>query len=150
LRKKITVALLFICILLIATNIFQFNKISNYNKQEKLNTEIFQNDFNSLIKSFDLYNGSSALSNESAIKNSASIVASLGSLRSLTSYGQSKYMSEMLLYLSQFFVLKSNEIINKDINEIKPQLQSISKNLNDDKAIKNFNIMLWKRVSQLP
>ncbi len=59
-------------------------------------------------------------------------------------------MSEMLLYLSQFFVLNSNEFINKNINKIKPQLDNISKNLADEKAIKDFNVMLWKMVSQKP
>lgn len=149
-KKGIAIALIFIFILSISVNIFQFNKINNYNKQVKVYTEMFENDFNSLIKSFDLYNGSVALTNESAIKNSASIVAKLGSLRSLSSYGQSKPMSEMLLYLSEFFVLNSTEAIIKDIDEIKPQLLCISKNLNDERVIKDFNIILWKRVSQLP
>jgi hypothetical protein len=142
------VVLIIICTLSISINILQYSKISNYNKQEKFYTKMFQNDFNELITSFNLYNGSGALSNESAIKNSASIVANLGSIRSLTSYGQSKSMSEMLLYLSEYFVLNSNEVINKDINEIKPQLQSISKTLNDEEKIKNLNIILWKRVSK--
>ena len=144
------IALIIICILSISVNIFQFNKISNYNKQVENYNVMFQNDFNSLIKSFDLYNGLAGLSNDSAIKNSASIVANLSSIRSVSSYRQNKPLSEMMLYLSEFFVLNTNEVINKDIDEIKTQLLSVSKNLNDETVIKDFNIILWKRVSQLP
>lgn len=148
-EKKIIIALIFICILPISVKIFQFNKISNYYKEEKFYTEEFQSDFNDLIVGFDYYDGrTSALSNESAIKNSVSAVAALGSIMHFTAYRQSKPMSEMLLYLSQFFVLNSNEFVNKNIDIIKPQLDSISKNLTDDKAIKNFNIILWKMISQ--
>ena len=149
LKKKIMLTLILICILSISTNIFQYNKIINYNNQEKFYTEMFQNDFKGLVVGFDYYSGTtSALSNESAIKNSVSTVDALNSIRDLTSYRSSKPMSNMLLYLNMFFVLNSNEFINKNMDEIKPQLISISKNLNDEKAIENFNIIFWKMVSQ--
>jgi len=53
--------------------------MNNYKTEEKSYTEMFQNDFVSLDKSFDLYNGAGALSNESAIKNSITIVENLKS-----------------------------------------------------------------------
>jgi 5-bromo-4-chloroindolyl phosphate hydrolysis protein len=54
----------------------------------------------------------------------------------------------MLLYLSQFFVLNSNQYINENIDKIRPQLKAISKNLNGEDAIKDFNTVLWKMVSK--
>jgi len=143
----ITIILIFI--ISITSNILQFSKISNYNKQEKLYNKTFENDFNSLIISFGYYNGTnSVLTNENAIKNSVGIVGNLNTIRGLTSYKQSKLMSEMLLYLSEFFVLNSNEFVNKNIDKIKPQLYNISKNLTDEKLIKDLNVVLWKMVSQ--
>jgi hypothetical protein len=149
-KKGIVVVLLCMLILSVSFNIFQFIKIGNYNKQVKISTEMFQNNLNNLIESFDLYDGSGTITNESAIKNSAIIVSNLSTLRSSTEYKESIPMSEMLLYLSEFFVLNSNQNINKDINEIKQQLINVSKNIDDEKVIKDFNIVLYKKVSKLP
>lgn len=95
-----------------------------------------------------MYDGSGTLSNESAIKNSITIVQDLNSIRALSLYRDSKPLSEMLLYLSQFFVLNSDQYINENIDKIRPQLRDIAKNLNDDKTIKEFNIVLWKMISK--
>lgn len=147
-RKRLIIGLILICLLSVSINMFQFYKMSKYKTEEKFYTEVFQNDFNSLDESFDLYNGSDALSNESAIKNSITIVENLKSIRGFTSYKDNKYISEMLLYLSEFFVLNSNQYINENVNKIRPQLKDISKNLNDENTLRNFNIVLWKMVSK--
>jgi hypothetical protein len=128
-RKRLMIGLILICLLSVSINVFQFYKMNNYKTEEKFYTEMFQDKFDNLDKSFDLYNGSGALSNESAIKNSITIVENLNSIRSLSSYKDNKYISEMLLYLSQFFVVNSNQYINEN-------------------AIKDFNIVLWKMVSK--
>lgn len=146
-RKKIILGLILVCILSISANMLQFYKLKKYKAQEKFYTEMFRNEFDSLKKSFDLYSGSGTLSNESAIKNSVSIVENLKSIRGLTSYRENRSLSEMLLYLSQFFVLNSNQYINENIDKIRPQLNLISKNLDDEKSIKDFNAILWKMVS---
>jgi hypothetical protein len=147
-RKRLMIGLILICLLSVSINVFQFYKMNNYKTEEKFYTEMFQDKFDNLDKSFDLYNGSGALSNESAIKNSITIVENLNSSRSLSSYKDNKSISEMLLYLSQFFVVNSNQYINENIDKIRPQLKDISKNLNDENAIKDFNIVLWKMVSK--
>jgi hypothetical protein len=147
-RKRLMIGLILICLLSVSINVFQFYKMNNYKTEEKFYTEMFQDKFDNLDKSFDLYNGSGALSNESAIKNSITIVENLNSIRSLSSYKDNKSISEMLLYLSQFFVVNSNQYINENIDKIRPQLKDISKNLNDENAIKDFNIVLWKMVSK--
>ncbi len=146
--KKIVIGLILICLLLVSTNVFQFYKMKSYKSEEGFYTEKFRNDFNDLEKSFDLYDGSGTLSNESAIKNSITIVQDLNSIRALSLYRDSKPLSEMLLYLSQFFVLNSDQYINENIDKIRPQLRDIAKNLNDDKTIKEFNIVLWKMISK--
>lgn len=147
-RKNMVIGLTLICILSIFINVFQFYKMKNYKNEEKFYTKMFENDFNSLIVGFDYYNGTtSALSKESAIKNSGSTVGTLGTIRDLTSYRQNKPMSEMLLYLSEFFVMNSDTYINENIDKIRPQLELISKNLNDEQTIKNLNPILWKMVS---
>lgn len=146
--KRLVTGLMAICILSVTINVCLFYKLNNYKTEKKFYTEKFQKDFDSLDKSFDLYNGSGALSNESAIKNSIAVVEDLNSIRSLTSYGDSKPISEMLLYLSEFFVMNSNQYINENIEKIRPQLKAISKNINDVKAIKSFNNDLWKMVSK--
>jgi hypothetical protein len=128
-RKRLMIGLILICLLSVSINVFQFYKMNNYKTEEKFYTEMFQDKFDNPDKSFDLYNGSGALSNESAIKNSITIVENLNSIRSLSSYKDNKYISEMLLYLSQFFVVNSNQYINEN-------------------AIKDFNIVLWKMVSK--
>jgi hypothetical protein len=147
-RKRLMIGLILICLLSVSINVFQFYKMNNYKTEEKFYTEMFQDKFDNLDKSFDLYNGSGALSNESAIKNSITIVENLNSIRSLSSYKDNKSISEMLLYLSQFFVINSNQYINENIDKIRPQLKDISKNLNDENAIKDFNVVLWKMVSK--
>jgi hypothetical protein len=147
-RKRLMIGLILICLLSLSINVYQFYKINNYKTEEKFYTEMFQNNFDSLDKSFDLYNGLGALSNESAIKNSIAIVENLNSIRGLSSYRDNKSISEMLLYLSQFFVLNSNQYINVNIDKIRPQLKDISKNLNDENAIKSFNSVLWKMVTK--
>ena len=48
------IVIIFICILSISINIFQFN---SYHKEGKFYTEIFLNDFNSPIRGFDYYIG---------------------------------------------------------------------------------------------
>ena len=65
----------------VSINVFQFYRMKNYKNQEKSYTEIFQKDFDSLEKSFDLFNDPGTLSNESAIKNSVSIVENLNSIK---------------------------------------------------------------------
>lgn len=145
-RKKIVIGLTLICIISIYINAFQFYKIRDYKSQEKLYTEEFQNALTVLNKSFDLYN-SSSLSNESAIKNSVNIVGNLSSIRELSSYKESKSISEMTLYLSQFFTLNSNQYINENIDKVKSELEIIPQSLNDDNIIKNFNAFLFKMVS---
>jgi hypothetical protein len=147
-RKRLMIGLILICLLSVSINVFQFYKMNNYKTEEKFYTEMFQDKFDNLDKSLDLYNGSGALSNESAIKNSITIVENLNSIRSLSLYKDNKSISEMLLYLSQFFVVNSNQYINENIDKIRPQLKDISKNLNDENAIKDFNIVLWKMVSK--
>lgn len=147
-REKMVIGLILICLISISTNVFQFYKIEHYKTEEKFYNEKFQNDFNNLEKSFTLYNASGALSNESAIKNSVTIVEELNTIRDLSSYRDNKPLSEMLLYLSQFFVMNSNQYINNNIDKIRPQLKYISKNLNDEKSIKDLNIVLWKMVSK--
>jgi hypothetical protein len=147
-RKRLMIGLILICLLSVSINVFQFYKMKNYKTEEKFYTEMFQDEFDNLDKSLDLYNGSGALSNESAIKNSITIVENLNSIRSLSLYKDNKSISEMLLYLSQFFVVNSNQYINENIDKIRPQLKDISKNLNDENAIKDFNIVLWKMVSK--
>jgi hypothetical protein len=147
-RKRLMMGLILICLLSVSINVFQFYKMNNYKTEEKFYTEMFKDNFYNLDKSFDLYNGSGALSNESAIKNSITIVENLNSIRSLSSYKDNKSISEMLLYLSQFFVINSNQYITENIDKIRPQLKDISKNLNDENAIKDFNIVLWKMVSK--
>jgi hypothetical protein len=147
-RKWLMIGLILICLLSVSINVFQFHKMNTYKTEEKSYTEMFQNDFDSLDKSFDLYNGAGTLSNESAIKNSITIVENLDSIRVLSSYKDNKSISEMLLCLSQFFVLNPDQYINENIDKIRPQLKAISKNLNDENAIKNFNIALWKMVSK--
>ncbi|MBL4933229.1 hypothetical protein [Clostridium paridis] len=143
-NKRIINGLILVCLLLVLINLFQFYRVNTYKRIEKSNTQKFQEDFNILDKSFDLYNSSSTLSNESAIKNSVSIVGELDSLRSLSSYKENKSISEMLLYLSQFFVLNSNQYVTENINKIRPKLKEISKNLNDENTIKEFNKELRK------
>lgn len=144
--KRIIIGLIIICMLSVSINVFQFYKMKMYKTEEKFYTERFQNNFYDLDKSFDLYNGSGALSNENAIKNSVSIVAELDSVRRLSSYRWNIQISEMLLYLSQFFVLNSNQYINENIDKLRPQLKDVSKNLNNEKTIKDFNIELWKMI----
>lgn len=126
-RKRLMIGLIIICLLSVSINVFQFYKINNYKTEKKFYTGMFQKDFDSLDKSFDFYNGSGELSNESAIKNSITIVENLNSIRDLSSYRDNKSISEMLLYLSQFFVLNSNQYINENIDKIRPQLKVISR-----------------------
>ncbi|MCB2291616.1 hypothetical protein LGK97_18035 [Clostridium sp. CS001] len=146
--KRIMIGLILICMISISINVFQFYKMKDYKKQEKVYTEMFQKDFETLEKSFDLFNGSGALSNESAIKNSVSIVENLKSIRHLSLYRESRSISELLLYLSQFFVLNSDQYINENIDKVRPQLKTISKNLNDENYVKDFNMVLWKMTSK--
>jgi hypothetical protein len=147
-REKTVIGLILVCLLSVSINVFQFYKINTYKAEERLYTEKFQKGFDDLEKNFDLYNGSGALSNESAIKNSVTIIQDLNSIRALSSYRDSKSLSEMLLYLSQFFVVKSDQYINENIDKIRPQLKTIAKNLNDENSIKEFNSILWKIVSR--
>ena len=147
-KKRIIIGLILICMLSVSINVFQFYKMENYKNQEKFYTEIFQKDFDSLEKSFDLFNDPGSLSNESAIKNSVSIVENLKSIRDLSSYRENKSISELVLYLSQFFVLNSDQYINENIDRVRLQLKAISKNLNDEKAIKDFNMVLCKMGSK--
>lgn len=142
------IGLILICMISISINVFQFYKMKDYKNQEKVYTEMFQKDFETLEKSFDLFNGSSALSNESAIKNSVSIVENLKSIRHLSLYRESRAISELLLYLSRFFVLNSDQYINENIDKVRPQLKTISKNLNDENYVKDFNMVLWKMTSK--
>lgn len=147
-RKKMMILLTLVCIFSILINAFQFYKMKNYENREKIYTKMFQDDFNKLIVGFNYYDGkTSALSNESAIKNSVSTVEAIASIRELTSFRQSKPMSEMLLYLSEFFVMNSDKYINENIDKIRPQLEVISKNLNDEKAINNLNSVLSKMIA---
>ncbi|ADL52988.1 hypothetical protein Clocel_3307 [Clostridium cellulovorans 743B] len=48
--------------------------------------------------------------------------------------------------LSKFFVLNSNQYINENIDRIRPQLMVISKELNNEKSINDFNIILEKMI----
>ena len=48
----------------------------------------------------------------------------------------------------KLIVLNSNQYINENIDKIRPQLKFISMNLNGEKYIKDFNIVLWKMVSK--
>lgn len=147
-KKKSIIGLILVCILSVLINIFQFYKIKEYKSNEKYYTQMFKQNFDVLEQSFDLYNGSGALTNESAIKNSVSIVENLKSIRELSSYKENKATSEMLLYLSQFFVLNSDAYINENIDKVKSQLKEVSKDLDNEKSIKDFNEVLWKMVSK--
>lgn len=147
-KKKSIIGLILVCILSVLINIFQSYKIKEYKSNEKYYTQMFKQNFDVLEQSFDLYNGSGALTNESAIKNSVGIVENLKSIRELSSYRENKATSEMLLYLSQFFVLNSDEYINENIDKVKSQLKEVSKDLDNEKSIKDFNEVLWKMVSK--
>lgn len=147
-KKKSIIGLILVCILSVLINIFQFYKTKEYKSNEKYYTQMFKQNFDALEQSFDLYNGSGALTNESAIKNSVSIVENLKSIRELSSYRENKATSEMLLYLSQFFVLNSDAYINENIDKVKSQLKEVSKDLDNEKSIKDFNEVLWKMVSK--
>ncbi|MBL4935026.1 hypothetical protein JK636_04550 [Clostridium sp. YIM B02515] len=147
-KKRILIVLTLICLVSIITNIFQFNRIRKYNSDERFYTTAVENSFKGFIAGLDYYDGkTSALSNESAIKNSVSAVAGIRNIAPLSSYKDNKPLSLMLLNLDMFFVMESNEYINKNIDSIKPQLTNISKNLNDEKAITELNTVLEKLVS---
>jgi hypothetical protein len=147
-RKSTVIGLILICLISVSVNMFQFYKIKSYKSEERFYNDKFKSNFDDLQKSFDLYNESGALSNDSAIKNSVAIVQDLKSIRELSSYKDSKPLSEMLLYLSEFFVIKSDQYINENLDKIRPQLKIISNNLNDENSIKEFNSSLWKLVSR--
>lgn len=99
-----------------------------------------------LIKNFDFYNGTGALSNECAIKNSVSSVENLSALREFTSYKENKSLSLMFLYLSEFFVLNSNEFVHITISDVKKYLIDISNGLDDNQRIDNFNYFLYQKI----
>lgn len=142
-KKNILIILTLSCIILIFTNLFQFNRIKQYATEEKSYTESFENYFNSFIDSLNYYDGeTSVLSNECAIKNSISIISSVRNKCLLSKYKDNKPLSLMLLNLDKFFVMNSNEFINNNINNIKPLLTNISKNLNDEKSITELNLLL--------
>ncbi|MFL0268077.1 hypothetical protein [Candidatus Clostridium radicumherbarum] len=147
-KRKIIIVLFLICIVSISTNVFQFYKIEQYSNQQKFYTVAVESGFKSFITGLDYYDGkTSALSNESAIKNSVSTISSISNKMLISKYKDNRPLSEMLMYLDMFFVMESDEYINKNINSIKPQLTNISKNLNDEKAIIELNFVLKKLVS---
>lgn len=145
-RKFFILGLTIICLFSILTNVFQYKKINDLKEGQKFYDDKFKSDFNGLIESFDLYNGTSILSNECAIKNSVSAIENLRAIREFTSYKEDKSISLMLLSLSEFFVLKSNEFVNANINEVKKYLIDISNGLDDKQRIDNFNTFLWQKI----
>lgn len=147
-KRKIIIALFLICIVSIPTNVFQFYKIEQYSNQQRFYTVAVESDFKAFITVLDYYDGkTSALSNESAIKNSVSAISSIRNEMLISKYKDNRPLSEMLMYLDMFLVMESDEYINKNINSIKPQLTNISKNLNDEKAIIELNFVLKNLVS---
>ncbi|ERI90316.1 hypothetical protein HMPREF1982_03919 [Clostridiales bacterium oral taxon 876 str. F0540] len=147
-RKKLLIGVVLICVTLFTTNVFQFCKIRQYNADKKFYTDEVENGFDNFVRGLDYYDGkTSMLSNESAIKNSVSAVAAIRNLAPLSKYSSSKPLSEMLMYLDMYFVMESDEYINSNINSIKPYLVSLSSNLDDEKLIKEVNLVLQKLVS---
>jgi hypothetical protein len=148
-KRKILIVLILICVVSISTNIFQLYKIRQHNAEEKFYTNVVENGFKGFIQGLDYYDGKTTpLSNESAIKNSVSAVASIRSITPLSAYKNNKPLSLMLLNLDMFFVMETDEYINKSLESIKPQLINISKNLNDEKAITELNNVLEKLQSK--
>jgi hypothetical protein len=139
--------LVLICIVSILINIYQFYRIKKYNIEEKFYTQAVESDFKSFIIGLDYYDGKTTqISNQSAIKNSVSTISSIRCKSLLSAYRNNKQLSVMLLYLDMFFVMESNEFIDQNIEDIKPQLVQISKNLNDENTINELNLILKKWV----
>lgn len=147
-KKIFIISLTLICMFSILINIFQYKKISDLKQNQKFYDNKFKDGFNNLIDSFGFYDGKRTLSNECAIKNTVDSIESLKSIREFTSYKENKSLSLMLLYLNEFFVLKSNEFINADINDVKKYLTDISNRLDDKNVMDNFNNYLWQKLKK--
>lgn len=145
--KKLIIVLSLICLASVLLNGYQYKKSMELKQDQKFYDEKYKNDINDLVKTFDLYT-TGGLSNECAIKNSVSAVESMETIREFTSYKNNKSLSLMGLYLSDFFILKSNEFINKNVNEVKGYLMEISKGLDDNQKIDNLNSYLWEKIKK--